>query len=251
MSHVISVIGGDSQVGTTMTVQSMGEALAKEGESVLVIMASGKPGDPYFQNPRDLSIDGLRASLSSGVISPQELAQSLVENKGIRILPGVRSIFVGEYYPYHAIQTIIQAAGEFHYILLDCGSDCDRGLAISAMIQPGMRFFLLTQQEKTLARMRYLSRSVFQELAIDGKLILNKYQISPALPGVHEIEQMFSMKCAGTIPYIEYGWQAEMRKETLYSIRRYRRSIQDVLRRELGESKQRKPWKNGIILKSI
>ena len=248
MSRNIAFIGGDSQVGTTMVAQSTAELLAQRQQKVLFVPASGKPGDDYYQNRERRSIDDIRANLVNGYLDPEELNMNLICEKGVWILPGVRDHFVGKYYTDNSMEALFQAASGYDYIIADCGDDCRMGIALSAMVNCPERFFVITQQSKCTRRMMLMEKGIFRPLELKGELIINKYVGSVSLPGETELSGLFERGSAGSVPYVEYGWQCEIRQETLNGAGRYRRGVSAIADKIL-DVKEEKSWKNSLIWK--
>lgn len=250
MSKKIAFIGGDSQVGTTMAAQAMAEELSKRQAKVLLVLASGKAGDDYIINKENKSIDDIKANLINGHLERYELSQVLVKEKGLWVLPGVRDYLSASYYTENVMDTLVSAA-DFDFIILDCGDDFRLGLVVSAVGVADRRYIVITQQEKTLRRFSYMKESVLDPLGIEGELIICKYQHNISLLYRREIERKLSIKVAGQIPYIEYGWQAEIEYRTLMDLNKYNRAICNIANEITGEYKENKSWIKNLISKNI
>lgn len=249
MSEVIGFCGGDDGVGCTMIAQSAAEILAeKRPGKVLFVSASGKYGDDYILNRDGRSIDAVRANLTSGRLLPSELYPNLAREKNVRYLPAPRDALSASYYPGDCMNTLLEAAKGFSFIIIDCGSRLDYGLFISGARAAEKRYYVVTQQEKCLRRFQYAVREVLRPLKLDGELIANKYQISPALLTSSEIESLTGMETAVRVPYVSYGWQAEMEKETLLGCSKYSKAMRRLARQIQGQEEGK--WKRSLTLRN-
>lgn len=250
MSRKIGFIGGDSQVGTTMTAQAVAEVLAAEGARVLFVLASGKTGNDYISNRDNRSIDDIKANLINGHIDGYELGQVLTKEKELWVLPGIRDVISASYYTERVTEPLCRAAEDFDFVIFDCGDDLKQGLTISGVNICDERYVVLTQQEKTLRRFAYMKEYILDPLNLKGKLLINKHKANVSLLTGGEIGRMFSMEVCGKIPYIEYGWQAEIERNTLLKDAKYSRAIYNIADVITGKTRESKSWLKNLILKS-
>ena len=216
MKKVIGFFGGDSQVGTTMIAQSMAELLQQRGQRVLYIMGSGKFGDEFFSLEGRHSIDDLKAGVRSGRVTLEDLFQNLEECRGLWVLPAVRNPLTARYFTENTYEILLaEAASEFDYTVIDGGCDAALGMTIAAMNTSDHRFFVTTQQSKSIRRLVLQQKNVVQPLKLQGTLIINQYLKDPGLLMKGDILALCEMEEAYTIPYVEYGWQAEMEGRSL------------------------------------
>lgn len=247
MKHVIGFFGGDSQTGTTMIAQSLAEFLAEHGCKVLLIFGSGNYGDTYLRSQSSNSIDDLKASIRSGKVDPEELMQSLQQKKSLWILPGVRSPLMAKYFPENTYEVLLAAVKpHFDYVIIDCGCDYQQGMTISALNTCDSRYFVVTQQAKSLGRYTLYHRQIIKPLEKDGKLIINKYIRDPALFLKADILKLCGKDNALLVPYIEYGWQAEMEGATLMSYRGFFKAIEHLAAEFEPELKKERKWKRNF-----
>ena len=249
MSRKIAFIGGDSQVGTTMVAQAVAEEISSRRGRVLFVQASGKFGDDYFNNRDGRTIDGIRANLINGHLDKYELGQNLAEEGDLYILPAVKNYAAAASYTESVMEPLVQAASDFETVIFDCGDDMRSGLALSAAMVCSERYVVVTQQEKTLRRFRCLREQALDVLGLAGKLIINKYITDFSLLSEKEIERMLNMESAGKIPYIEYGWQAEIERKTLMGAMKFNRSVKDLTSVLLGEAVEERSWIRSLILR--
>lgn len=255
MREVIAFCGGDDGVGCTMIAQSAAELLAESHPGkVLMVFGSGKYGDDFILNREGHSLDAVRANLTSGSMAAGELYPHLVRERNLRILPAIRDSLSAGYYPEECMQTLLQAAEGFSYVVIDCGSRHDLGLFISGIKAATRRYFVVTQQEKCLRRFQYAVREIYRPLGVEGQLVVNKHQVSPALLSAGEIEDLTGMETAVRIPYVSYGWQAEMEKQTLLGCGKYAKALKRLTRQIQGEGDeglwQRKRSQRKVLMKT-
>ena len=87
-------------------------------------------------------------------------------------------------------------------------------------------------------------------LDFSGKIIVNKHQSNVSLLTPGEISRQFSMDVAASIPYVEYGWQAEIERQTLMGTGRYSKAIGNLSDIIKGERTENSSWIKNLILKN-
>jgi len=248
VKKIIGFFGGDSQVGTTMIAQSLAEFLADHGCKVLLILGSGNYGDTYLKNNPTNSIDDLKADIRSGKVDTEELMQSLQQKKTLWILPGVRNPLTAKYFPENTYDVLLETGkSRFDYVIIDGGWDYQLGITISALTYCDSRFFVITQQAKSLARYGFYQQQIFGPLGIEGKLIINKYIRDPALFLKKDILKLGEKNDALQIPYTEYGWQAEMEGTTLMEYRGFYKAIERLAGEVAPEFVKERKWKLNFV----
>ena len=155
------------------------------------------------------------------------------------------------YYPENALASLIEAAEDFDRIILDCGDRIELGLVLSGIRCAQERILVLTQQEKTLRRARFLREAVLEPLALTGRIVINKYQHALPLPSGGMIGEELESAVIAKVPYTEYGWQAESEGRPLAWHRRALREIRKICA-VIGEEEERKrTWKDVLTFRSI
>jgi len=248
VKKIIGFFGGDSQVGTTMIAQSLAEFLADHGCKVLLILGSGNYGDTYLKNNPTNSIDDLKADIRSGKVDTEELMQSLQQKKTLWILPGVRNPLMAKYFPENTYDILLEEGkSHFDYVIIDGGGDYQLGITISALNYCDRKYFVITQQAKSLARYSLYRQQIFMPLGIEGKLIINKYIRDPALFLKTDILKFCEKEDALLIPYTEYGWQAEMEGATLMAHRGVYKAIERLAGEIAPEFVKERKWKLNFV----
>lgn len=251
MSKTIGFISGDHGVGTTMISQSVAEIISKRGASVLLVMSSGDYGCDFFTNKDSRSIDNLKSGIITGSLSYEEVKQQLVEVDGIMILPTVSNEYTATYYPENTADILSKTCeGIFEYIIFDVGCNFNLGLTISAIICSEKKYIVVTQQEKTIRRYLSVAEKIFKTLDVKGELIINKYISNISLLSCSEMRKIMEVDKYMTVPYLEYGWQAEIEKKTLTSYPKFEKAIELIADDVTGEVPMRK-WKKSLIWKHI
>lgn len=248
MKKKIGFFGGDSQIGTTMLAQSFAEELAEKGLRVLLIFGSGKAGDMYVNLSQDKSIDDLKASIRSGKVEREEFFQTLEHKKTLWMLPSVRNPFVAKYYPENTYEVLMESVEDyFDYVVFDGGSDVNLGLWISALNICQERYFVTTQQAKSVIRFKLYQKQILEPLQVDGMLIINKYMKDPALYLKSDILRILGRQEALLVPYIEYGWQAEMEGKTLLEHKRFERALASLVEVYEPTMKKERKWTRNFV----
>ncbi len=247
MEKIIGFFGGDSQVGTTMIAQSVAELLKERGKKVLFILGSGKYGDEFVNIGIRHSLDDLKAGIRSGKVPAEDLLQTLEEVRGMWVLPSVRSPLTAKYFPENTYEILLASAGEtFDYIVIDGGDNANLGLMISALNTADERFFITTQQAKAVRRFLLLQKNVLEPLKLKGKLVINKYVQDLSLLLRQDVLSLCERGEAFTIPYVEYGWQAEMEGRTLLHFGRFARAAGEIANLFVPAEKKGGIWKKNF-----
>ena len=229
MKKIIGFFGGDNQVVTTMIAQSFAEVLQQRGNKVLYLMGSGKFGEEFLPLSSRHSIDDLKASIRSGKVTAEDMYQNLEEVRGLWVLPGVRNQLAAGYFTENTFEVLLSEIGDdFDYTVIDGGSDANLGITISALNTADHRFFMTTQQSKSIRRLILLQKNIVQPLGKGGDLVINKYLKDPALLLKNDILSLCEIEEAFTVPYVEYGWQAEMENKSLLRYGKFARGVETL-----------------------
>lgn len=247
MKKIIGFFGGDSQVGTTMIAQSIAECLKGCDKQVLFIKGSGKYGEEFMNGDGRYSLDDIKANIISGKVSYEDIEQIIEEYKGISVIPSVRNPFTSKYYPENTYEVMLASiTDDFDYIVIDGGDNANLGLMISALNISDSRYFITTQQSKSVHRMLQMKRNITEPLGFDGRLIINKYIKDPALFMKRDIETLCELQEAAVVPYLEYGWQMEMEGRSLMHFHKFARAIQTIASEFEEIEKKEKTWKKSF-----
>ncbi len=216
--RVISFIGADSQVGTTMLAQALGESLATEGERVVTIFASGNYGSDFIRSSEDwkeLSIDCLLDEKEGGM-KKERILGLIQQNKGMGFIHGVSNIQNTPFFRLDTISRIKESLkGEVDYLIVDGGCNLNSPLTISALVGADKRFFVLTQQDKSLRKYKYMKKILLDNKGLKGDIILNMYRNEEGLYTREHLEFLLEEYACAIFSRRNQGWEKEMEKETL------------------------------------
>lgn len=242
MAEMIAFYGGDSQTGVTMITQSVGEQLTGKGFRVLLLAAGTEPGDDYIPGKGVSSIDDLRPYLLEGQLTAAEAEQSIVCCRKLDILPAVRSYHSMKMYQENTLELLYECFKEkYDYILVDGGSSVTEPLTLSALRHCHTLFFIVTQQQKVLRRLAFRKSQLIQ-LTVPIFYVVNKYHDEKYF---HSLQQLaLQLQCEEDklfkVPYVPYGWQAEMEQETLLQYRTFAAGVSAISRKISHKEAERK-----------
>lgn len=244
MKDIIGFFGGDTQVGTTMIAWAFAEQLSEKGLRVLLIFGSGSDDQSFVPTDRANSIDTLKASLRSGHIEREDLLQCLEKKKHLWILPGIHNSIAAGQFMEDTFEILLENFKEdFDYVVIDGGSDVRLGLTVSALDICNSRYFVVTQQSKSLHRYLQCRKLFLDPLGFSGNLILNKYKKDPALFLKSDVSKMTEAENLVVIPYMDEGWQAEMERRNLLFSSRFHRAIEELTATFVLDNKKEGRWK--------
>lgn len=214
-------MGADHNVGTTTIVHGLAEQLINNtGKKVLVVSLTHKANDEFVELSSS-TIDNLRTSISSNVITFKEIYSEAENVRGYRFLAGPRDLINYRRYEVEDIIHFIEVLRnqDEYLVLIDGGSDVDNPLIMAALTRIQNKFMVI---ENRKSHYKSLDRSVGQLLEPYLKIshssflyILNHY--NEELETANEIQKRNSI-CALTIPHSKYGWDAEDQHISLHSI---------------------------------
>ena len=247
MKEIISFLGGERQVGTTMIAASFSEYLAGKGERVLLVLGSGNCDDGLIPKEGH-SIDELKAALRSGRVEKEEVMQILEKRKNLWILPGVKDCLTAKYFPENTWELLLNLLDDdFDYIVIDGGANVQIGLFVSALNVSSKRFFVITQQPKILRRYLQYEKQILQPLHKGGVLIVNKYLKDPAFLLKRDLLGLTGQQELFPIPYVEYGLQAEMEEKTLLSSRPFEKAVEKLVDSVSPKERKSGKWKKRFL----
>lgn len=233
--NIFTFFGADSKVGTSITVQAIAENIAMHTRcKILLLNLSGQPSVNYFAANEALNLDAIKVKIMNNILQPKELEDTCWNKDNLYILPSTKSVVDMRYYhPEHIENLILLAAESFDIVLIDAGSNVNLGLCIGALNSTGNKFLITTQQDNARYNFDVLNSQVFsvhEWTPKDFMLIINKYINSPDLYTPSQLAELYQTTFIGTLPYLEYGWQAERDKCTLltYDNPDYKRQIDEI-----------------------
>lgn len=228
MAQCIVFYGADSQTGTTMMALAAGELLARQGNRVLYIDASGNTGNVFLPGNPPGSLDDLRPVLRNELPGPEEIRGVISVCRGMDVIPGLKHDSGWMDFKEEDVGRICRGAGsQYTHILVDGGSGRPAGIRHSALRAADRTVLVVTQQEKTLQRlegwMTGWPRSTI--------LAVNQFSTSGVFYSAEELAKR--LRWEGhivKIPHVPYGWQAELEGTTLLRFRKYRKSAEKLVK---------------------
>ncbi|MBR4019775.1 MAG: hypothetical protein IKI99_00515 [Firmicutes bacterium] len=248
MKDIIGFFGGDSQAGTTMIAWSFAEKLSEKEQRVLLVFGSGGDDQAVMPAESGHSIDALKASMRSGRVEREELMQCLEKKKQLWILPGIQNGLAAGQFLEDTFEILLKSIEEdFDYVVIDGGSDIRLGLTVSALNISTCRYYVVTQQSKTLHRYLRCRQQFLEPLGLRGRLILNKYRMDPALFLKKDVMRLTAEEPVAVIPYVNEGWQIEMEQKNLLLSSRVSREIERLTMPFVQEEKKERKWRKPFI----
>ena len=92
-----------------------------------------------------------------------------------------------------------------------------------------------------------LQKNIVQPLERMGDLVINKYLKDPALLLKSDILSLCEIEEAFTVPYVEYGWQAEMENKSLLRYGRFAKGIEVLADVFAPGSQKEGRWKRHFL----
>lgn len=233
--NIFVFFGADSKVGTSITVQTIAENIATHSRcSVLLLNLSGQPSVNYFDVSDILNLDTIKVKIINKVLQPRELIDTCYRKENLYILPTSKLISdMRHYHPEHIEYLVSLTSREFDVVLIDAGSNIHLGMCVGSLNSTNNKFLVTTQQDNARSYFEMVNDQVFSILDLSPKdflLIVNKYVNAPGLYAPSQLADMYKTTLAGTLPYLEYGWQAERDKCTLlaYGNNEYEKQISNI-----------------------
>ncbi|MBR4410697.1 MAG: hypothetical protein IKT31_05195 [Firmicutes bacterium] len=227
IENVILFYGCDSQVGTTMTALSAAELLAEKGKNVLYISAGSIPGIAFSA----AEPAGAAADLWDRTEDEEEIRQLAVKHRGADILQGVQSWMNGGNYLKGLLSELCSTCSRmWDYVIVDGGSSGESSMGQEALDFAGMIFLVLTQQEKSLHRWKMRREWVENRMKVKPYFVVNKFVGNGTFYKESQLKKMLPCEedRLSTIPYLPYGWQAELERCTLMKYRPFRKAMEKI-----------------------
>lgn len=227
--NIILFYGCDTQVGTTMLALSAAELLAEAGKSVVYISAGPVPGNPFLETePAGAAVD-----LWGSDFRETELHQLVTEHRGVEVLQGVRSWMNNGSTMAGLLEEVCRMSSLiWDYVIVDGGSCGEVSMGREALVFSDRVFLVLTQQEKTLQRWRM--RRDWLESRLQGRTcyLVNKLVGNGTFYTQRQLQKLLQCEDGqlAAVPYLPYGWQAEMQHCTLLKYRPFRKAMKEIVR---------------------
>lgn len=235
MFKVISVFGGDSNVGTSIIAQSMAEIAAEKGERVLFIEASDRVLGSYVE-----FIDEGRDSTEplpsiDDIVKGKDSESCILTAGSIAVIRGGQSV-KQESFRKNFVYKLIQSVSDyFDRIVIDAGSNAGSNLSISALLASDRRFFIVRQNPKCIERFKKTAEEVLipEEIYKKGdKVIINAFRKNKLLYSKAQIESTL-LRNTYILPFVREGLRCEYTKESLLWDKNFKKALTDIMNESL------------------
>ncbi len=235
MNNIITFFGGDSQVGTSMISQSVGEILVKNNSKVLLILASCQYGNDYIKENIELSLDDIKFD-NNAASMVREVEKIVYGYNNLDIMQGSNNLIAMRYYGEIELQKIIESVrNKYDFLLIDGGHNVQFGLTMASLKLSSMKYFVITQHEKSMRRFIYVRDTILNPLDYKGEIVINKYVNNVGFYNKSEISKIVGKDINHVIPYIEYGHSAEQEKNTLLKHPKFYDAVSTIVNDILGD----------------
>ena len=238
MTNVYTFFSSIGNVGTTTTVLSIADALAKATKvNVGVLNLNAFDDGTDFYNPPTVSLDQLKPKLTGKMFSNENdlLSKFVVPSPNLYILPGNQQRRMERDYSIDEVEYLIERAQDiFDIVLIDAGNHFDNALSNGAMVMTNAVYFIANQQPKAIKRFQQLYDEIIKEIPIpkdDIQLIISNYQDRAYLPTDTDISKQLNLPLLSTLIHVPNGWVSEIENnwKLLSEHHRYRESIYQIV----------------------
>ena len=235
IKKVILFYGCDTQVGTTMTALSAAELLAEQGRKVICISAGSIPGTDFL----DAEPAGAAVDLWGERLREEDIRFLTVEQRGVDVLQGVRSwMNCGSNLSGFLREICMTCSRSWDFVIVDGGSSGESSMGRDALDFAEKIFLVITQQEKSLRRWKMRKEWMESRMQTEPYFVVNKFMNNGTFYMESQLQKLFFCDSTRlkTVPYMPYGWQAEMERCTLLKYRSFRKAmaaISAIIEREV------------------
>lgn len=222
INNVVTFLGADSKVGTTITAQAVAEILAKNtGLRIGFLNLSGQPSFNYLPDSEGFGLDIVKTKIFNFVLSADELKSAMVHVDNLYVLPSVKILTdLKLYKPKHIEYLINLASGVFDVVIVDAGYYPNSGLYIGAINASAIRYLVATQQEACKTAFEVTRDQLFKLLQIDTEsfmLVVNRCSEDIDLPSPYKLaDDVYKMVLAASLPNVQGAfWRTESERRTL------------------------------------
>lgn len=221
--NVVTFFGADSKVGTTMVSLCAAQKLAlSTGAKILYIPLDDNSVDIYVRAPEheSVSLDALKVKLFNKLLTVDELLNSCKKDNGLYILQGPTYLPDLKYYhPEHLEYILELVKDEMDLVIIDAGSNFERGMCVGALRATHLRYLVTTQQESPKRQFDRIESQILRALQIrvrDFFVVVNKYINEVSQYSDDKVADLYKMTLACNLPNLDtLGWQAEIDNQSL------------------------------------
>lgn len=233
-NQIFLFTGADHKVGTTTVVHSVAQHLAGViTKKVLVLSLSNQANDTFVEVSKS-SIDYLRTSITSRVLSFSEIYRLSEKVKNYQFIAGPKDMVRSRSYTVEDIVNVIEVLRnqDEYIVLIDGGNEVDSPLTIAALQRIKNRFMIMKNSHSNYRKLDQKINQILKphpslQLGYESFLyILNNHdETTDSVAGIRERNGI----CVATLPKSKYGDSAEEQFATLYAIDDNFRANVDVL----------------------
>ncbi|MFE5324638.1 hypothetical protein ACFQ88_38960 [Paenibacillus sp. NPDC056579] len=221
--NVITFFGADNKIGTTMIGLCAAQKFASQSRAKVMYISLGDTPVMNFIKGKDhesIGLDELKVKLFNRMLSPDELLDACIKVGPLHILQGPKYIpDLRHYHPDHLEILLDLATKIVDLVIIDAGSNIERGMTIGALRSTKFRYLITTQQEIPRKQFDRVESQILRNLDIkvqDFLIVINKYIEEVSMYNDSKLADIYKMTLATAIPNLEYmGWQAEFENQSL------------------------------------
>lgn len=217
------------------------------GEKALLIYGSGKVTRGYAGRGELSSLDYIRPNILSRKLTEEDMRQIITECEGIGVIGDVNSYFTAKIFPLELYDVIKEALSGYSHVVIDGGCRFELAMCISAVNISDSIYVILNQEPSALRKYLNIREALLKPMGLKYNLLLNKYMGNLALYRKGEIEKLIGEDIKVSLPFSEYGLQAELEGTTLLNINKYKKGIENLYDLDIGKYSERKRLFTGRI----
>lgn len=217
MAEIITLFGGDSQVGLTLLTQSLAQGLKSKGKKVIIIFASSEIDEGYLPVEKAGNLGTL---LRLSKLDFEDVLACIENAPEFDYINGPSDMLKKQFFSAELLEDVTKClVNKYDYILIDAGHDVTLPLCASALMLANRRFYILVGSEKCLARFKASKLSVLEGLGLNSeedRLIINKDNKKTATYLAPEVCDILGKEGFG-VPQYDNPQRCEVDKSTAFS----------------------------------
>lgn len=214
MAKVITFFGTDAKTGTSLISASMAQFLAKQEKQVLLINASSELGNDYVKGEMPGCLDDLK---QLSLIREEDVNMVTGKCGNISYISGVSNILeIRKYSTSTLIDLIGAISRSYDFIIIDGGYNIQYPLPVASLSAAGQRYYVITQNAKTVHRFRTVKDTVLNAMGMSSKnekIIINKSAKKQAMYSPAQIGEIFDLEYF-EVPELKNGHIYELEEKT-------------------------------------
>ncbi|MBQ4506290.1 MAG: hypothetical protein II971_03470 [Firmicutes bacterium] len=231
MRKVVSFMGGDHGVGTTMLTESVCSVISAAHPGIrLLLIHAQSPGARSYMGSPGLCADELIPHLEKQNPDVEEIMERSRLEGGIHVISsGSRLGSASDMHPDSAAFLLDVLRERFDLILCDAGCEIDRGFSLGLLMASAQVWPVLVQSENCLRRYEWL-RPLFGRLGLKlSGLVINRFDPASAFSAGYICQRLdSSAESVMSVRSSRFGVQAETEGRLLLSFRdsSYRKDVE-------------------------